>query len=97
MNLLQYIVKQYLKQYERSKEKGKSDTRFLCSASLSNAAQVQKYFFSSFNQLETKPHCILGFLLISEMVVVMMVVKMMVVVMVVMMVVVMMVVVVGWW
>ncbi|CAB3987732.1 formin-2-like isoform X1 [Paramuricea clavata] len=40
MNLLQYTVKQYLKQYERSLDKTKNESRLPSPVSLANAAQV---------------------------------------------------------
>ena len=40
LNLLQYTVKQYLKQYERCLDKNKNESRLPSPVSLSNAAQV---------------------------------------------------------
>ena len=40
MNLLQYTVKQYLKQHERGLDKSKGETRLPSPVTLSNAAQV---------------------------------------------------------
>lgn len=40
MNLLQYTVKQYLKQYERSLDKTKNESRLPSPVSLTSAAQV---------------------------------------------------------
>ncbi len=40
MNLLHYIVKQYLKQHERSLDKNKNESRLPSPVSLANAAQV---------------------------------------------------------
>jgi formin-1 len=40
MNLLQYTVKQYLKQYERGLDKTKNESRLPSPVSLTSAAQV---------------------------------------------------------